>query len=105
MVKNSDKEALSDRQYVGQLLKAAREKAGVELTQAATAIHMSPRHVRALEDGEFSLFAAEVYARGACERYARYLGVESDKLQRAWQRALREERQLVPLKIYTPASL
>lgn len=106
MVRGDEQELKpSDRQYVGDLLREARSKAGVNLEEAAQALNMSPRHVRALEAGNFSVFAAEVYARGACERYARYLGVESDMLQRAWQRALREERQLTPLKVYTPASL
>lgn len=90
---------------VGRILLEARRARGVSVTTAAHALSISPNHLHALEEGDFSVFAAEVYAKGAYMRYAEYLGVDSRKAERSILKALSGARELVPLRLHTPRSL
>lgn len=56
----------------------------------------------ALEAGDFSVFAAEVYGRGAYLRYARALGIDGRMAERVVAQALRAAREHVPLRVYVP---
>lgn len=87
---------------VGNLLQAAREQRGLTLADVSTALHIPVKHLRCLEEGDLSGFAAEVYARGAFERYADYLGVRAEQTQRAFLRVLSGAREYVPLRVHRP---
>ena len=55
---------------IGARLRAAREKRGLTLLQAAERLHLDVRVVEALEAGDFAALGADVYVRGHLRRYA-----------------------------------
>ncbi len=87
---------------VGRVLEEARCRQGLLLEDAATQLHIPAKHLRALEEGNLSVFPAEIYARGAFRKYATFLGVAAESYNRAFQRTLSGARELVPLRVHTP---
>ncbi len=61
---------------VGEQLKAAREKQGLSIAQVAERTKLRSDHVRALEEGDYDVFAAPVYVRGFVRSYAILLRLE-----------------------------
>jgi len=68
----------------GALLEAAREQAGLSLTQAAEQLHLDVATVRAIEAGRFEVLGAAVYARGHLRRYAELLGLPVTEVEKAF---------------------
>jgi cytoskeleton protein RodZ len=58
---------------VGEQLRAAREKQGLSISQVAERTKLRSDHVRALEEGNYDVFAAPVYVRGFVRSYATLL--------------------------------
>jgi cytoskeleton protein RodZ len=65
---------------LGATLKAARERAGLSLDQAAQQLKLAPRQVRALEDEEFTQLPGRTFVRGFVRNYARLLNLDGDAL-------------------------
>src|SRR4051812_2871416 len=55
---------------VGEQLRQAREKQGLSITEVAERTKLRSDHVRALEEGNYDVFAAPVYVRGFVRSYA-----------------------------------
>lgn len=87
---------------VGHLLREARRDRRLTLAQVAADLTMPLKQLQALEEGDFSVFAAEVYGRGAYVRYAKYLGISGKVAERAVFGALSEAREAVPLRVHRP---
>lgn len=88
-----------------QLLLTARRARKLTVGQVAEATRLPVKHIEALESGDFSVFAAEVYGRGAYLRYALFLGLKEAQAERLVTEALVAARQRVPLKVFTPFGL
>jgi cytoskeleton protein RodZ len=65
---------------IGLRLRAARERAGLTLAQAAEKLHVEPKSLVALEAEDFELFGAPVFARGHIRRYSELVGEKTDEL-------------------------
>jgi cytoskeleton protein RodZ len=87
---------------LGDSLRQAREARNLSLATVAKSLNIPQAKLQALEEGDFSVFAAEVYARGAYLQYAAYVGLDEQTCQREILRALASVRQVQPLKVYTP---
>jgi cytoskeletal protein RodZ len=88
---------------VGKLLTAARERRGWRLEAVAEALNIPAKQLNGLERGDFSVFPAEVYARGAFIKYAACLGVQTERqTEHAFMRVLSGAREFVPLQVHTP---
>jgi len=61
---------------LGETLQRARLARGVTLQEAEAVTRISRRYLEALENENFGLLPAPVYARGFLRTYARYLGME-----------------------------
>jgi len=83
----------------GRALKMARRARRLTLDDVAVKLRIPPRQLKSLEEGDLSNFSAEVYARGAYTKYARYLGVDEDEHYRSFLRSLSGARERVPLKL------
>jgi cytoskeleton protein RodZ len=85
-------------QGVGQILKQAREKAGLTVEEAATQLRISPNQVRALESGDSSALPTSVYARGFVRNYAKLLRINAQPLVQAYSPQLAEsgKEQIIP---------
>lgn len=67
---------------LGHTLSRARRARAITLEDVERDTHVSRRYLQALENEDFSIFPAPVYARGFLRTYSRYLGLNSDELIR-----------------------
>jgi cytoskeleton protein RodZ len=65
---------------IGPALRRARELRGVRLEEASRDSKLSVNHLEALESEDFDPFGGEVFARAALGSYARYLGLDPEKV-------------------------
>lgn len=89
---------------VGERLKRAREKNNLTLLEISSELHIPAQQLAALERDDFSVFSAELYARGAYSSYAKYLGIETNISSHAFLRSLSSVRERIPLTLHTPAT-
>lgn len=63
---------------IGNSLRTARGRRGLELAQVDADTHIRMRYLMALEDERFDLLPGAAYVRGFLRTYANYLGLEAD---------------------------
>jgi cytoskeleton protein RodZ len=66
---------------IGARLRAAREKKGLTVLQAAERLHVDARVLEGLESEDFAMLGAPVYVRGHLKRYAELTGESASELQ------------------------
>jgi cytoskeleton protein RodZ len=66
---------------IGARLRAARERRGLTVLQAAEKLHVDARVLEALEAEDFTLLGADVFVRGHLRRYAEAVGESAEELQ------------------------
>jgi cytoskeleton protein RodZ len=69
------------RAGIGPRLRAAREKKGLSILQAAERLHVDSRLLESLEAEDFAALGAPVYARGHLRHYAELVGESPTELQ------------------------
>jgi cytoskeleton protein RodZ len=69
------------RAGIGTRLKAAREKKGLTILQAAEKMHVDPRLLESLEIENFAALGAAVYVKGHMRHYAELVGEQAAELQ------------------------
>ena len=69
---------------LGNTLSRARRARAITLEDVERDTHVSRRYLQALENEDFSIFPAPVYARGFLRTYSRYLGLNPDELLRVF---------------------
>jgi cytoskeleton protein RodZ len=77
------------RAGIGTRLRAAREKKGLTLLQAAERMHVDARIVESLEAENFAALGAPVYARGHLRHYAELVDESAAELQQLYADATR----------------
>lgn len=87
---------------IGDMLRRARERHKLSLQDVSNQLHIPVRQLEGLEHEDYSVFSAELYARGAYAAYAKYLGIDTHMSARAFLRSLSNVRQRIPLKLHTP---
>lgn len=75
-----DQEPLAQHESVGARLKAAREAAGLDLTQVAAETRIPQRHLVTIENGALSELPARTYAVGFSRTYARLVGLDEREI-------------------------
>ena len=68
---------------VAEQLRIAREAHGLTVHQVAEITKIKTEHIRALESGDYQIFAAPVYIRGFIRTYARLLRLDPEDLAAA----------------------
>ena len=66
---------------IGARLRAARERQGLTVLQAAEKLHVDAKVLESLEAEDFAPLGADVYVRGHLRRYAELIGESSGELQ------------------------
>src|SRR5215469_7365868 len=92
---------------IGARLRAAREKRGLTLLQAAEKLHVDPHTLQALEADDFAALGADVYVRGHLRRYAEAAGespLELQELYASGRRAVRPDLTRIPRSEPLPRS-
>jgi cytoskeletal protein RodZ len=69
---------------LGNTLSRARRARAITLEDVERDTHVSRRYLQALENEDFAIFPAPVYARGFLRTYARYLGLNPEELLRVF---------------------
>jgi cytoskeletal protein RodZ len=69
---------------LGNTLSRARRARGISIEDAERDTHVSRRYLTALENEDFSIFPAPVYARGFLRTYSRYLGLNPEELMQVF---------------------
>jgi helix-turn-helix protein len=65
---------------VGTILREARNRRKVELSEVEAATRIRFRYLRAIEDEEWDVLPGGVYTRGFVRTYASFLGLDGDRL-------------------------
>jgi helix-turn-helix protein len=65
---------------VGTILRKARNRRKVELSEVEAATRIRLRYLRAIEDEEWDVLPGGVYTRGFIRTYASFLGLDGDRL-------------------------
>ncbi|HUL18415.1 MAG TPA: RodZ domain-containing protein [Steroidobacteraceae bacterium] len=89
---------------IGARLKAARERSGLSLLQAAEKLHLDPDVIAALEEERFEELGADVYVRGHLRRYAELVHEDPLALMERY-RASAGEREPDLRRVPRPQSL
>lgn len=76
----------------GARLRAAREKKGLTVLQAAEKLHVDARVLEALEAEDFAALGADVYVRGHLRRYAELVGESPSELQELYSGGVQAAR-------------
>jgi cytoskeletal protein RodZ len=61
---------------IGNSLREARERRGIDFAQAEVATKIRGKYLRALEEEQFALLPAQTYVKGFLRTYAEYLGLD-----------------------------
>jgi cytoskeleton protein RodZ len=77
------------RAGIGTRLRAAREKKGLTILQAAEKLHLDSRILESLEAEDFAALGAAVYARGHLRHYAELVGERPLELQELYANSTR----------------
>ena len=77
---------------IGRSLIEARTARGLSIEQAARDTHITKRFVEALEEENFAVFPAETYLLGFMRSYARYLGLDGDRLVQLYRNIQLQEQ-------------
>jgi cytoskeleton protein RodZ len=91
----------------GARLRAARERRGLTVLQAAEKLHVDPRVLESLEAEDFAVLGADVYVRGHLRRYAEAVGESPEALQELYSggaQAVRPDLTRIPRGETQPSS-
>lgn len=81
---------------VGDQLRRARESQQLEISQVADTTNIRGDHLRALEEGNYSIFSAPVYIRGFVRTYSTLLKLDTPQILEQLGRELAESGQVDP---------
>jgi cytoskeletal protein RodZ len=84
------------------MLRAARERKGVDLYRAERDTKIRLRYLSALEDGEYAELPAPVYTKGFLRNYALYLGLEPDDILERWRDEMEQQRTATRVAVIPP---
>lgn len=96
--------SVSSEASVGAALRDVRLRRGLTLDAVADTLRIPPAQLNALEENDFSVFSAGVYARGAYLKYASYLGITDPALYQRFLRLLSCVRGQALLQVPVPAT-
>src|SRR5215204_1172282 len=65
---------------IGAILREARERRGIELSEVEAATRIRLRYLRAIEGEDWDVLPGGVYTRGFIRTYASFLGLDGERL-------------------------
>lgn len=86
---------------IGEQLKAARERMGLDLDRVSDDTNIAKRFLTALEEENFTVFPGDPYVIGFLRNYAEYLGLEAREFISAFKN-IRIQEQPVPVESLIP---
>lgn len=86
---------------IGEQLKAARGRTGLDLDRISEDTNIAKRFLTALEEENFSIFPGDPYVIGFLRNYAEYLGLDARELITAFKN-VRIQEQPIPVESLIP---
>ena len=83
---------------IGQKLKEKREENGVSVEEAAEDLKMRPSQITSVENGEADAFKDKVLLKYFIRDYAKYLGLDSEKIVDEFNEFLFDLRSKIPVE-------
>lgn len=98
---NDSKEASAEasRQGPGRLIRLARERARLELSELASLTKLTPSTLEALERDDFNVLNEPVYVRGYYRKCAKALVINEQDLISAYEKLVRPKAPQAPTKL------
>src|SRR5438309_9668343 len=91
---------------IGNSLREARVRRGIDFAQAELATKIRGKYLRALEDEHFEVLPAQTYVKGFLRTYAEYLGLDGQLYVDEYaSRYVVESEELMRLRRATPPRL
>ena len=87
------------RQSVGEMLRAAREAAWLDIKQLSQATRVTTRHLQALEVGDYAAFPGRPYTLGFAKSYARAVGLDDKVVAEAVRAELDQQAPPPPPRV------
>jgi cytoskeleton protein RodZ len=84
---------------IGTTLRAARERSGISVDDAARRLHIRAMFVEAMEREDWSTVGEPVYVRGFIKNYARLVAVDPHDLVDAFNDQVGVDRQVAPTEV------
>ncbi|MEA2020454.1 MAG: helix-turn-helix domain-containing protein [Patescibacteria group bacterium] len=75
---------------VGEILKKTRKKQGYSLLEVSEELKIHPRFLKALESGDYNVFAHTLHAKGFLKNYADFLGLNVSEVLAFWRREYKD---------------
>ncbi len=83
---------------IGESLREARESHGVSIEEAAEDLKIRPSQLKSLEDGDIKSFKDVLYVKYFIKDYAKYLGIDGDKLVDDFNEYLFDYTSRIPIE-------
>ena len=90
---------------IGEELKAAREEHGVSIEEAASDLNLRESQIENIESGNLKVFKDVFYLKCFIRDYAKYLGLDEEKIIDEFNEFFFEETSKIPIKEIEQASL
>lgn len=90
---------------LGEMLRVARERKGVDLFRAERDTKIRARHLEALEDDDYSQLPGAVYTKGFLRNYSIYLGLDPDEAIARWREQTKVTRRTETVSVRPPRPL
>jgi len=75
----------SEYQDIGHYLRDSRDSLRISVEQAASALHIRAKYLRAIESGELAELPGKAYIRGYIRNYAEYLRLDAEDVLDAYE--------------------
>lgn len=90
---------------IGEELKAAREEHGVSIEEAAEDLNLRVSQIENIEQGNLKVFKDVFYLKCFIRDYAKYLGLDEEKIMDEFNEFFFEETSKIPIEEIEKASL
>lgn len=89
---------------IGETLKAAREEHGVSIEEAAEDLNLRVSQIENIEAGNLKVFKDVFYLKSFIRAYAKYLGLDEEKIMDDFNEYFFEETSKIPIAEIEKAS-
>lgn len=89
---------------IGERLKAAREEHGVSVEEAASDLNLRVSQIENIEQGNLKVFKDVFYLKCFIRDYAKYLGLDEEKIMDEFNEFFFEETSKIPIEEIEKAS-
>ena len=89
---------------IGGQLKAAREEHGVSIEEAASDLNLRAQQIENIEKGNLKVFKDVFYLKSFIRGYAKYLGLDEEKIMDEFNEYFFEETSKIPIAEIEKAS-